>query len=66
MCDFSGDGVVTAEGLLLPVFLPKLYPPLFTLYALHYEKDDNLYWETLLKWNKQPDLALMTFLEVDE
>lgn len=61
-----GEMVITSEGLLLPIFLPKIYPPLFTLYALHYEKDDNVYWETLLKWNKQPDLSLMAFLDINE
>ncbi|GAB6024905.1 agglutinin-like protein 2, variant 2 [Chamberlinius hualienensis] len=58
--------IVTSEGLLLPILLPKIHPPLFTLYALRHEKDDNIYWDTLMKWNKQSDIALMAFLGIDE
>ena len=57
--------MVSASSLLLPLLLPRVYPPLFTLYVLYNEKQDELYWERLLKWNKQSDLALMNFLGVD-
>lgn len=57
--------VVSAKTLLLPVLLPRLYPPLFTLYVLHNQKQDDLYWDRLQKWNRQSDLALMNFLGVD-
>ncbi|XP_076313442.1 amyotrophic lateral sclerosis 2 [Tachypleus tridentatus] len=62
--DISRD-VVTPSSLLHPVLLPRLYPTLFTLYALECENEDEHYWERLLKWNKQSDIALMTFLGVD-
>lgn len=58
--------VVTSSGLLLPVLLPRLYPPLFMLYALEHEKDDDAYWECVLRLNKQPDTALLAFLGVQE
>ena len=57
--------LVSASTLLLPLLLPRVYPPLFTLYALYNEKEDNLYWDRLQKWNRQSDLALMNFLGVD-
>lgn len=57
---------ITPNTLIQPVLLPRLYPSLSTLYALNNEKEDKHYWERLLKWNKQSDLALMTFLGVDE
>ncbi|XP_068101201.1 alsin [Hyperolius riggenbachi] len=58
--------VVTSSGLLLPVLLPRLYPPLFTLYALEQEKEEDAYWDCVLRLNKQPDTALLTFLGVQE
>ncbi|KAK7893528.1 hypothetical protein WMY93_022680 [Mugilogobius chulae] len=58
--------VVSSSGLLLPVLLPRLYPPLFTLYALDKEKEDDLYWECVLRLNKQADLALLAFLGVQQ
>ena len=36
------------------------------LYALHYKKDDDEYWLRILKWNRHPDLALLSFLGVDQ
>ncbi|XP_028924631.1 alsin isoform X2 [Ornithorhynchus anatinus] len=56
--------VVTSSGLLLPVLLPRLYPPLFTLYALDNEREEDAYWECVLRLNKQPDTALLSFLGV--
>ncbi|CAL8291222.1 unnamed protein product [Lota lota] len=56
--------VVSSSALLLPVLLPRLYPPLFTLYALDKEREDDLYWDCVLRLNKQPDLALLAFLGV--
>ncbi|CAG5933897.1 unnamed protein product [Menidia menidia] len=58
--------VVSSSALLLPALLPRLYPPLFTLYALEKEKEDDLYWECVLRLNKQPDLALLAFLGVQQ
>ncbi|XP_073407624.1 alsin [Dendrobates tinctorius] len=58
--------VVTSSGLLLPVLLPRLYPPLFMLYALEHEKEEDAYWECVLRLNKQPDTALLAFLGVQE
>ncbi|XP_067358125.1 alsin isoform X2 [Channa argus] len=58
--------VVSSSALLLPVLLPRLYPPLFTLYALDKEKEDDVYWECVLRLNKQTDLALLAFLGVQE
>ncbi|XP_041935817.1 alsin isoform X4 [Alosa sapidissima] len=58
--------VVSSSALLLPVLLPRLYPPLFTLYALDKEKEEDVYWECVLRLNKQPDLALLAFLGVQQ
>ncbi|XP_065149734.1 alsin isoform X3 [Paramisgurnus dabryanus] len=58
--------VVSSSALLLPVLLPRLYPPLFTLYALDKEKEDDVYWECVIRLNKQPDLALLAFLGVQQ
>lgn len=56
--------VVTSSGLLLPVLLPRLYPPLFMLYALDNDREEDVYWECVLRLNKQPDIALLGFLGV--
>ncbi|XP_050015203.1 alsin isoform X2 [Alexandromys fortis] len=56
--------VVTSSGLLLPVLLPRLYPPLFMLYALDSDREEDVYWECVLRLNKQPDLPLLGFLGV--
>jgi amyotrophic lateral sclerosis 2 protein len=56
---------LTPDGLLLPLLLPKIYPPLFTLFALHNE-DDEKYWRRIRHWNKQSDIALMSYLGLDE
>ncbi|CAJ1087719.1 alsin isoform X2 [Xyrichtys novacula] len=58
--------VVSSSALLLPVLLPRLYPPLFTLYALDKEREDDVYWECVLRLNKQPDLSLLAFLGVQQ
>uniref|UniRef100_A0A3B4EDF7 VPS9 domain-containing protein n=1 Tax=Pygocentrus nattereri TaxID=42514 RepID=A0A3B4EDF7_PYGNA len=58
--------VVSSSALLLPVLLPRLFPSLFTLYALEKEKEDDVYWECVLRLNKQPDLALLAFLGVQQ
>jgi amyotrophic lateral sclerosis 2 protein len=36
------------------------------LYALYYKKDDDEYWSRILKWNKNPDIALLSFLGVKQ
>lgn len=58
--------VVSCSSLLLPVLLPRLYPPLFTLYHLQEEQADAHYWEHVLRLNKQPDQSLLSFLGVQE
>lgn len=58
--------LVSASSLLLPVLLPRLYPPLFTLYHLQEEQEDAQYWEHILRLNKQPDQSLLSFLGVQE
>ncbi|XP_070570494.1 LOW QUALITY PROTEIN: alsin-like [Ptychodera flava] len=57
---------ITSAGLLHPVLLPRLYPPIFTLYALHNESQDDRYWDRILRLNKQPDIALMAYLGVNQ
>uniref|UniRef100_A0A8C7JUU4 Alsin Rho guanine nucleotide exchange factor ALS2 n=1 Tax=Oncorhynchus kisutch TaxID=8019 RepID=A0A8C7JUU4_ONCKI len=46
------------------LLLPRLYPPLFTLYALDKEREEEVYWDCVLRLNKQPDLGLLAFLGV--
>ncbi|XP_005106198.1 alsin isoform X2 [Aplysia californica] len=58
--------ILTAAGLLYPLLLPKLYPPLFDLYALHNEAHDDRYWERVTKLNRQSDMGLMAYLDVDQ
>lgn len=58
--------VVSSSSLLLPVLLPRLYPPLFTLYCLHQERQEADYWDCVLCLNKQPDQALLAFLGVQQ
>ncbi|XP_065655109.1 alsin isoform X2 [Hydra vulgaris] len=62
----SADGVletaINSVSLLHPLLLPRLYPPLFTLYALQTEKSDALYTEKLYYLNKRGDIALLSFL----
>ncbi|XP_051872170.1 alsin isoform X3 [Pristis pectinata] len=62
----NGSQMITSCSLLLPVLLPRLYPPLFTLYALDNEREEDIYWECVLRLNKQPDLALLGFLGVQQ
>ena len=58
--------VATPGGLLHPLLLPKIYPPLFTLYALYNEKEDSNYWKRVNHRNKQTDMGLMSSLGVDQ
>ncbi|XP_070694071.1 alsin-like [Pempheris klunzingeri] len=58
--------VVSCSSLLLPLLLPRLYPPLFTLYCLQEEQKEAQYWERILRLNKQPDQSLLSFLGVQE
>ncbi|XP_027020317.2 alsin isoform X1 [Tachysurus fulvidraco] len=65
--DITEQGwIVSSNTLLLPVLLPRLYPPLFTLYTLERESEELVYWECVLRLNKQPDLSLLTFLGVSQ
>lgn len=58
--------VVSCSSLLLPVLLPRLYPPLFTLYCLQKEQEEAQYWEHIVRLNKQADQSLLSFLGVQE
>uniref|UniRef100_A0A3P8SXH2 Alsin Rho guanine nucleotide exchange factor ALS2 n=1 Tax=Amphiprion percula TaxID=161767 RepID=A0A3P8SXH2_AMPPE len=58
--------VVSCSSLLLPLLLPRLYPPLFTLYCLQEEPEEAQYWERILRLNKQPDQSLLSFLGVQD
>ncbi|XP_040003965.1 alsin-like isoform X1 [Xiphias gladius] len=58
--------VVSCSSLLLPLLLPQLYPPLFTLYCLQEEQQEAQYWERILRLNRQPDQSLLSFLGVQE
>uniref|UniRef100_A0A3Q1B8H8 VPS9 domain-containing protein n=1 Tax=Amphiprion ocellaris TaxID=80972 RepID=A0A3Q1B8H8_AMPOC len=62
----QGVVVVSCSSLLLPLLLPRLYPPLFTLYCLQEEPEEAQYWERILRLNKQPDQSLLSFLGVQE
>ncbi|XP_075965332.1 alsin-like [Anarhichas minor] len=62
----GGVLVVSCSSLLLPQLLPRLYPPLFTLYCLQEEQEEVQYWERILRLNKQPDRSLLSFLGVRE
>nr|XP_046260313.1 alsin-like isoform X3 [Scatophagus argus] len=62
----GSDVVASCTSLLLPLLLPRLYPPLFTLYSLQEEQMDGQYWEHILRLNKQPDQSLLRFLGVQE
>ncbi|XP_055360815.1 alsin-like isoform X2 [Betta splendens] len=64
--DQSSIVVVSCPSLLLPLLLPQLYPPLFTLYCLQGEQEEAQYWERVLRLNKQPDQSLLSFLAVQE
>jgi amyotrophic lateral sclerosis 2 protein len=58
--------MVTPSSIMHPHILPKIHPSIFMLYALHYKKDDDEYWLRILKWNRHPDIALLSFLGVDQ
>ena len=64
----TADGTVqppiNSNSLLHPLLLPRLYNPLYTLYALHSAKADEVYSERLHQLNKRGDIALMSFLEI--
>lgn len=65
--DEKGEGqVISAAAILHPILLPRVHSALFVLYALHNKKEDDSYWERLVKWNKQPDITLMAFLDIDQ
>ncbi|XP_069388473.1 alsin-like isoform X5 [Paralichthys olivaceus] len=64
--NIEGIVVVSCSSLLLPLLLPRLYPPLFTLYSLQEEQEEAQYWERILRLNKQPDQSLLSFLGVQE
>ena len=60
------QALVTPSLLLLPHVLPRIHSSIFMLYALYYKKDDDEYWIRILKWNRHPDIALLSFLEVNQ
>ncbi|XP_038072348.1 alsin-like isoform X2 [Patiria miniata] len=57
---------ITSDGLLYPIVLPRLYPALFTLYALKNEEEDQQYQDRLRRLNERPDMALLAYLKVDQ
>ncbi|XP_015114192.1 alsin [Diachasma alloeum] len=70
-CILEGQGeeeskVISAAAILHPILLPRVHSALFVLYALHNKREDDAYWERLVKWNKQPDQTLMGFLDIDQ
>ena len=65
-CWFFARFVVSCGTLIHPILLPKIYPPLFDLYALQNDKEDEKYWERVRKLNKQGDVGLMAFLGIDQ
>ncbi|XP_008323300.1 alsin isoform X3 [Cynoglossus semilaevis] len=56
--------VVSKSALLLPVLLTT--PPHSTLHPRDKEKEDGVYWDCVLRLNKQADLALLAFLGVQQ
>lgn len=56
------EEAATSSVLLHPLLFPRLYPPLFTLYALDNERADSAYWERIQQLNKRSDWALMTYV----
>lgn len=46
--------------------MPKVYEPLFHLYALQNEAADEKYWSRVQRFNKQCDLTLLSYLGVPE
>ncbi|KAL0985662.1 hypothetical protein UPYG_G00160170 [Umbra pygmaea] len=58
--------VVSSSTLVLPVLLPRLYPPLFSLYTLDKEPEERLYWDAVLRLNKHPDRPLLELLGVQQ
>ncbi|XP_029935895.1 alsin-like isoform X2 [Myripristis murdjan] len=62
----QGYLVFSCSSLLLPLLLPRLYPPLFTLYCLQEEQKEADYWQRVLRLNRQPDQSLLSFLGVHE
>lgn len=53
---------LTSSMLMHPLLFPRLYPPLFTLYALENDRADSAYWERIQQLNKRSDWALMTYV----
>lgn len=64
--DNGESPLISADGLLHPILLPQVNSALFVLYALHNKKEDDAYWERLIKWNRQNDDRLMELLDVDK
>ena len=58
--------VVTPGDLLFVKLLPEIYPPLFMIYALYNQADDERYYRKLVLWNRQSDLALFSQLEINQ
>ncbi len=55
---------VDSSSVVFPHLLPRVHSSVFPLYTLHYKREDDEYWARILKWNRHPDLALLTFLDV--
>lgn len=58
--------IVTPTLLIFPLLLPKIYEPLFHLYALQNEGADEQYWSRIQRFNKQCDVTLLSYLGIPE
>ncbi|EDV21153.1 uncharacterized protein TRIADDRAFT_60444 [Trichoplax adhaerens] len=57
---------VSSISLLHPLILPRIYPPLFTLYALNNETEEESYKRKLRRLAKYTDLILMRKLGINK
>lgn len=57
---------VSSISLLHPLILPRIYPPLFTLYALNNEQEEESYKRKLRRLAKYTDLILMKKLGINK
>nr|XP_033325881.1 alsin isoform X1 [Megalopta genalis]XP_033325882.1 alsin isoform X1 [Megalopta genalis] len=63
----NGEGqTIDMISIIHPIILPRVQSVLFILYDLHNAEEDKAYKKRLTKWNRQPDMTLMTFLDIDQ
>ncbi|KAJ8020140.1 Alsin [Holothuria leucospilota] len=58
--------MITPEGLLHPLLLPKLCPALLTMYAVKNADENERYLDRLNRLNRQLDMSLMAYLGIDQ